>query len=387
MSFALLGLAVLAAAVAGWMLLRPRGAGPASAASASAAAAAARSRSQTARAAPGPAQVAEPVPAGAAAAAPSLPPRLAAFVPTALEALPAERRTQLSAELRRIPRPPPGLQELTSPAFLERASSTELGELIMVEARIAAKVLATVNSPFYGLRRPVSSVGQAVTFLGLNSVRGICLQAMLDASFNSGRPEQRRLFDTLWRASAIASELCARLAPRLGLPAQGTLVTQVVLSFLGHGACAALMSRHHADWTLKRSLLGRAEAEQARLGLSAAGIGSLLMRDWGLPDSIADEVAAIDAMLVTPAHAVAGRHSASLALCYLCARLGERLATGAMTDLAGFDPAADPSEEFFHLRSHLQTPALARLAEHLHSPEITQALGGLARRAEAAAHA
>ena len=45
----------------------------------------------------------------------------------------------------------------------------------------------------------------------------------------------------------------------------------------------------------------RSEIEQARLGLRASALRSLLLHQWGLPASIVDEMVAIDAMLVTPA--------------------------------------------------------------------------------------
>ena len=308
-----------------------------------------------------------------------VPARLAAFRPTALDDLAADQQMRLADTLRRIPRPPSALQQLTSPAFLESASSGQLSDLIMAEGRVAAQVLATVNSPFYGLRQPVSSVGQAVTFLGLNTVRSICLKAMLEASFDLSQPALRRQFDTISRASAFASELCARLALKLGMAAPGTLVTQVVLSFLGPMASAALLAREPNDWSLEQDLLARRETEQDRLGLGASALGSLLLHLWGLPATIVEEVAAVDAMLVTPAGTKYVSPMAPRALCYLCARLGEQLATGALTSLADYDPMADDSEAFFHLRGHLQSPALARLTEHLRATDMGHALTAVTR--------
>lgn len=313
----------------------------------------------------------------------TVPTRLAAFRPTGLDDLAADTQMSLSELLRRIPRPPPALQQLTSPAFLEEASSGQLSELIMAEGRVAAQVLAAVNAPFYGLRQPVSSVGQAVTFLGLNTVRSICLKALMEASFDLNQPALRRQFDTISRASAFASDLCGRLALKLGMAAPGTLVTQVVLSFLGPMASAALLAQEPNDWSLDQDLLTRSEIEQDRLGLSASVLGSLLLHQWGLPASIVDEVAAVDAMLVTPAGPKGLSQTAPRALCFLCARLGEQLATGALTDLAQYDPLADDSESFFHLRGHLQAPALARLGEHLRATDIGRALNTVGRNARA----
>jgi HD-like signal output (HDOD) protein len=225
----------------------------------------------------------------------------------------------------------------------------------------------------------VNSVGQAVTFLGLNTVRGLCLQGLMAASFDAATPELRRQLDTIARASALASGLCTQLAAKLGLPAQGTLVTQLVLSFLGPMACAALMSRQGRCWRLADDLLARSEAEQAALGLRAAALGGLLLHLWDLPAAIVDDVAAIDAILVTPASPQAAAQQVPQALCYLCARLGERLATGELTDLRGFDPAADDGEAFFHLKGYLRLPALHRLTTHLQSADLDRAIATVER--------
>jgi hypothetical protein len=79
-------------------------------------------------------------------------------------------------------------------------------------------------------------------------------------------------------------------------------------------------------------------------------------------------------MLVTPVEQIEPGRSAGLALCYFCARLGERLALGSVSDLAAFDLAADASMDFFYLRRHLDSPRLARLAEFLHSAELVKSV-------------
>ena len=312
-----------------------------------------------------------------------LPAALAQFKLVRHETLAAPAIASLSLRLDQIPRPPLSLQKLLSPVFLESASSGELSDLIMAEAQIAAKVLATVNSPLYGLKRPVASVGQAVTFLGLNTVRAICLRYMLDDSFKTTSPDRRKRFDAVLRASSLSSELCGKLAQKLELPEQGVLVTQGVLSFLGQLAMTALLPTTGPAWGPHTDLLTRTQAEQAALGLGAAEVGALLMQSWGLPGSIVDNVRDIDSLLVRPADTQDPRRGSRLALCYLCARLGERLAQGQLADLAAFDLAGDTSVDMLHLHGYLATPALTRLPELLQSAAmllaVQQQLGGTGR--------
>jgi len=117
-----------------------------------------------------------------------LPPELAGFRRVEVFELSDADHDALLARLTHIPRPPNGLHKLLSPQFLEGATAAELSELILAEPAVAAKVLATVNSPFYGLPRPVTSVEQAVAVLGMDAVRGICLRHMVSESMRPATP-------------------------------------------------------------------------------------------------------------------------------------------------------------------------------------------------------
>ena len=138
------------------------------------------------------------------------PPERAAFRWLKLDDLDTARQATLMNAIKGIPRRPESLQQLLSPEFVARARSGELSELIMTEPMIAAKVLSTVNAPCYGMHTPVTSIGQAVTFLGINMVRNICLQYILTEAFDPRQATSQKAFDSVWLASA--SELCVRLS-------------------------------------------------------------------------------------------------------------------------------------------------------------------------------
>lgn len=386
MSLLLVSLVLVAALAGAWLLLRSRAPAPPVAVRAT------RPPRMPLPVAPVSAQPATATTAttattAATAATPAtpallLPPEaLGSFQWLAHESLAADRRQALVAAVRRIPRPPAALHQLLSPQFLDRASSNELSELITGEAQIAAKVLATVNAPYYGLKRPVAGIGQAVTFLGLNTVRSICLQYLLDDSFKPTDARLKRAYGEIWNASALASELCTRLSGKLGLPDGGALVAQVLLSFLGHLATATLLAAQDADAApAGGSLLDRTRDAQARLGLGPSEIGALLLQEWGLPAAIADDVRAIDRLLVTAAGDLPTQDSSRLAVAHLCARLGEHLAAGGPAtagSLAGLAAGQAMAEDGFHLRAHLAAPALARLPEHLQAADLAQALQAL----------
>lgn len=357
--------AALAVAVASWWFLRPAGRSPTAQAT----------RPPKVRTQRSAAPTASPTQAPATAPPePPLPPELASFRWRAETELDAEHRASMVAAVRGIPRPPRSMQQLLSPEFVATAGSAELSELVMGEPLIAARVISTVNAPFYGLHRPVTNIGQAVTFLGMNSVRGICLQYMLAEAFKPTLANTQKAFDVIWKASAIASELAVRLGKALNLPEQGSLSTQVVLSFVGQLATASLIPPSELERWLASGRLERARLEQDLLGLNACEIGALLMKTWELPASLVGEVSALGRQLVTPYLKTDPVHAPRLALGYLCARLGERLALGQMRGLEGYEVGQDQGADTHHLRASLAHPALARLEQALASPDVQAAV-------------
>ncbi len=112
----------------------------------------------------------------------------------------------------RIALPSPALPRLLSPECLQHGSSRELAEIIAGEPAVTARLLAAVNSPAYGLQQPVNGIGQAVRFLGTNAVRDLSSRLPIGRSFGESDARLRDASERLLDASAIAADLCGRLA-------------------------------------------------------------------------------------------------------------------------------------------------------------------------------
>ena len=317
---------------------------------------------------------AAPAPAAAVAAKPAaLLAELDALAWIRAETLPERQRQAVAEVFKHVPRPPRLMQQLISPEFVNNASLEELAELIGSEPLVATRVLATANSAVFGLATPVKGVQQAISTLGLITLRILCLQYLMIRSFKADSPERQTLLTNVWNASSLASELCQRVARGIGRPDPGRLVTLVVLSFLGRLASTATMPRGLLASLPVGSFLERTRNEQATLGLSAAEIGGLLMHDWALPDSLVDDVRRVDPCLVERAPAL------DLALCYVCARLGEKLASGELRHLSGFDLARDEGVDFHHIQSRLSRPDWAAMAAALREPALCETIAAMAR--------
>lgn len=361
MVWTLLGIVGLALVIAAWLLRRAPAPQP-------------RPLPRRPAADSTPSELARPA-AGRPVTEPAPPPPAGLALHTA-EVLDAEQTEVLMQSLRCLPRPPSALHAMLSPQFLQTVTSTELTTLVMGEPAVAARVLATANSPMYGLAQPVASVGQAITFLGLSSIRQMCMQHMLAACFQPRDAAQRREFESLWHASSLAGELCQHLATRLRVPEPAQLVTLLVLSFLGRQASTALLDTAPPD---DLDAFQRTLHEQQALGLPAHELGYLLLRAWDVPHELADDARRLSTLRFNPALRLAPDRETALTLGAVCALLGERLARRQGVD-AAYDPALDDSPDMAVLRPRLAHAPLDRLAEELRTAPTQRLLERLRAR-------
>jgi len=169
------------------------------------------------------------------------------------------------------------------------ASAIALGEEIGKDQVLAAKVLRLVNSGFYGLRTPVTTITQAMVLLGFDVVRTLVLSAsVLDIV-----ELMNRLLAGLWGHSLATARVAHALAERLEIRDPEEVALAGLLHDLGKVIIAQRFpaeAKEIAEIMAARDCL-RHEAERTVLGASHAEVGMWLLRKWGLPDTLVAPIA------------------------------------------------------------------------------------------------
>ena len=80
----------------------------------------------------------------------------------------------------------------------------KLGKMIGGDVSLAAAMLKTVNSPFYGLRSKATSVTQAIALLGLRHVAELVTGLLLRQAFPGGTSD---LMDDFWETSSGIAQI------------------------------------------------------------------------------------------------------------------------------------------------------------------------------------
>lgn len=190
--------------------------------------------------------------------------------------------------LEKLPSLPGTFLELTQTLAKSNASLQDVAFIIQKDTAMAAKILQLVNSAFFGLSRSIVSVAQAVSYLGVNTMKGLVLA---NSIFRAETPENVVSVERQQRHAL----LCARLAKRFssGGPKGDAAFTAALLHDAGDLALRSRMLddylANREDATLRRVSLH--EAEKERFGVSHAEVGAYLLGLWGLPHEIVEAVA------------------------------------------------------------------------------------------------
>jgi putative nucleotidyltransferase with HDIG domain len=158
-----------------------------------------------------------------------------------------------------------------------------LAERISQDQFLSAKVLRVANSSFYGLRRQVSSISDAVVVLGFGNVRGIALAAGFSGLF----PVTDSAFSwpNYWQRCMAAGIYARCLANQIKLD-QESAFTAGLFHDIGLAAMAYVMPEHieqAMDAAGEGDLLA---AERTLLGYDHAELGGDIARYWNFPYEI-----------------------------------------------------------------------------------------------------
>lgn len=198
-------------------------------------------------------------------------------------------RDELIAALRDLPPLPSVVLDLITSLGHEELGTSHYAAKISRDQALAAKTLRLANSSFYGRGRQVRSVSEAITVLGLRTVRCVVTAAGMAGSF---RHHPTFDHDTFWRHS-IGSALCAQaLAGELGRDDGDLAFTVGLLHDIGRLALASAFASAYAEveqWRRDKDCPDDV-AERAVLGIDHAEVGGLIARQWNFAPAIVDAI-------------------------------------------------------------------------------------------------
>ncbi|MDG5814327.1 HDOD domain-containing protein [Chitinispirillales bacterium ANBcel5] len=198
----------------------------------------------------------------------------------------SERYHRIIENLDQLPSLPAIVLRLLKIVNSPDTSAEDAASLIEKDPALTSKMLRLANSAFYGIPRSISSVSSAVVILGFNTIRSLVLSASLVKMFSGEKYAFSN--DAFWKHS-IVTAMAAKTITRHFMNIRMMDPESAFCSGIIHDIGKLILNQYASDdyyetcEYAKKESVPLIKAEEQILGVTHAGIGSILADRWALP--------------------------------------------------------------------------------------------------------
>ncbi|HAR62425.1 MAG TPA: hydrolase [Candidatus Margulisbacteria bacterium] len=195
-------------------------------------------------------------------------------------------------KIRDLPPLPESTHKILQIAGNNASSAKDLAKVLEKDLSLTTKVLKLVNSSFYGFSREISTISQAVVYLGFNTIKSLVLTASSYDTLNKDVVSYELEKGMLWKHS-IACASCSRLIAK---EIKYSDPEEAYIAGLIHDI-GKLMIDQYANNLFKLILekvttdaISFDKAEKEVLGFDHPEIGSKIAQKWNFPLSLVESI-------------------------------------------------------------------------------------------------
>ncbi len=211
-----------------------------------------------------------------------------------IKAINQERlKSQIMQKIEEVPSLPTIIYKVMELVNSDKSSAPDFEKVIAQDQALTARMLRMANSAYYSLSRKISTISEAVVYLGHNTIRSLVLGASTSSLFKRSLPAYGYKREGLWLHSNIVATLSRRLAIEINLTREE--VENCYVSGLLHDIGKLILGPFASQFTEKfveRLENGEelSEVENSLLGFSHGEIGRILLDKWKLPRNLIESV-------------------------------------------------------------------------------------------------
>jgi putative nucleotidyltransferase with HDIG domain len=169
------------------------------------------------------------------------------------------------------------------------SSLAEIADLIINDPALTANLLKICNSAYFGLRRKVESVKDAVAWVGLDQIVELVLTSSVSDNFNKGLEGYGLGEGELWRHAVTSAHVAKSLANRYGVSQNKHLIyTAALLKDIGK----LILGRFVAFSLEKINILVHSQgysfndAEKIVIGMNHEELGAMVGEKWSFSEKL-----------------------------------------------------------------------------------------------------
>jgi diguanylate cyclase (GGDEF)-like protein len=167
----------------------------------------------------------------------------------------------------------------------DEADLRQIASVISQDVALSSRLLKVVNSSFYGLRRKVSTISQAVVMLGLASVKTLALGFSL-ADGLSGHSSKASDLKQYWRRSLLFGVASRTFAEkRIPILREEAFVAGL-LADIGTFAMSEALGDDYVECAVSEQVnhIAMLNRERERFGVDHQEVGRHMAESWHLPE-------------------------------------------------------------------------------------------------------
>ncbi len=167
-------------------------------------------------------------------------------------------------------------------------SIQELVEVVKFDPAITANILRISNSAYFGLRREIHSLHQALLLLGTQELLKIIIASGATRVFAAPTPGYFTERQGLWRHSVSCALMVTLLCRELSLPDHATGFTAGMMHDIGKVVLSLFVEQKFQEimTVVEQQGVSFLEAERIILGVDHAEMGGEMARMWDFPDRL-----------------------------------------------------------------------------------------------------
>jgi len=194
------------------------------------------------------------------------------------------------AGLSKLPSVPQAYLAITQAAGEPNTTLDDIARIVERDPALVVKILQIVNSAYFGLRQRLTSIRQAVQYLGLDIIKGLALTGQVFGTLKIA-PFEGFSIENLQRHSLMTARLAEKVAR--GFTSTDDVFTAAIVHDIGKLVLASGFRTQYAE-VRRAARTGKRpfhELETEVFGASHAEIGAYLLGMWGLPFAIVEATA------------------------------------------------------------------------------------------------
>jgi len=180
-------------------------------------------------------------------------------------------------------------QQLDEKIRSETSSIEEIGDLLITDAALSAKILKLANSPLYGFRAEITNMNRALSMIGLKEVKNLILMNTVAQNFNKDDKYTAIRMEDFWRRSIYIALIAKKIASRIKHSEPDRLFICGIMSRIGQ-LVSCLTRRKEVITIIHQCTNSPNESEFVvetnMLGFTYNEVSAQLLKHWKVPDDI-----------------------------------------------------------------------------------------------------